>query len=388
MSRKTNLSYLFSLTLLLLAGCDKDSSPVPAPDTGAEPVEIRLQARMTQVSVSVTRAAGDSTAFITSLSDIDGGIGLYGLRDTLSAEDGSSATNGAMEGDNAYICNWKLTASPAEDTGTFALTGEGKIYFPAGRETAYLYAYAPYTETGITVDDEGNASVPVAGGWCEAEAPNNDPLWAKTVSTIKRATADETAATPNGTATFEFTHRMAQLAIHIYHTKTDAAAYLLQAVEVTFFADQHGKLNLRNGSIVSNDMLDGTTQSAGYTYTHLFAQEQAFRKGTGSSDNGNATDNGYTTLHSALPSSRAEGGVKQIRIKVTETAGNEGAWYIAYSYDGTATPIPLQQGKKTTVNIAFNPNTEASATIDNSWETLFDNEDEPFNATRQEPDKE
>lgn len=36
MSKKKNISYLFGLAFLLLAGCDTDTATVPLPDDGEE----------------------------------------------------------------------------------------------------------------------------------------------------------------------------------------------------------------------------------------------------------------------------------------------------------------------------------------------------------------
>ena len=44
MSKKKNISYLFGLAFLLLAGCDTDTATVPLPDDGERAVEVRLRA--------------------------------------------------------------------------------------------------------------------------------------------------------------------------------------------------------------------------------------------------------------------------------------------------------------------------------------------------------
>lgn len=40
MSKKKNISYLFGLAFLLLAGCDTDTATVPLPDDGERAVEV------------------------------------------------------------------------------------------------------------------------------------------------------------------------------------------------------------------------------------------------------------------------------------------------------------------------------------------------------------
>ena len=53
MSKRVNISYLFSIILLLLTGCEQENSQTPSPNNGEEPVEILLSANVMQVSASI-----------------------------------------------------------------------------------------------------------------------------------------------------------------------------------------------------------------------------------------------------------------------------------------------------------------------------------------------
>ena len=56
MSNSKNILYLISLMLLMLTGCEADTSWAPLPGEGEEPVEVRLHATTVGAGVEVSRA--------------------------------------------------------------------------------------------------------------------------------------------------------------------------------------------------------------------------------------------------------------------------------------------------------------------------------------------
>ena len=65
MSKKKNISYLFGLAFLLLAGCDTDTATVSLPDDGERAVEVRLRASVCTVETTVGRSVIEGTALNT-----------------------------------------------------------------------------------------------------------------------------------------------------------------------------------------------------------------------------------------------------------------------------------------------------------------------------------
>lgn len=330
MSKRVNILYFFSTMLLpLLIGCEQETSLTPLPD-GEEPVEIRMSARVVDVSIETTRA---NTDFHTSLRGST--VGLYGLRGV-----------GASFIDSIYMENRSLEY----DSSNGALTSQtSKVYFPTGRDSAFLYAYCPYT--AMTEQQNNDLCIRVKSSMSamsdEAWSSIVDPLYAQTKSGIVRKKADETGSTPSGSAHFNFTHRMARLQVLV---KTDANTenYRLQKVAITFANHQHGYLNLRTGDIT-------TANTASETYTETF------------DDVLNSSIANPQLDYSALP---AKGAVTKIvlTIKMDNTADMEGEEYTVFESDGSHS-IDLESGKTTKVIINFNPNTNVSASLNNTWET-------------------
>ena len=138
MSKKKNISYLFSLALLLLAGCDADTATVPLPDE-ERAVEVRLKASVCTVEATVSRNVIEGTALNTGDK-----IGMFLMRDSNFS--------------TPYLQN--LPYLYAED-GQLNLQPEGtKVYYPARKDTLYLYGYYPYTTEAAT-DEHGKVSIPV-----------------------------------------------------------------------------------------------------------------------------------------------------------------------------------------------------------------------------------
>ena len=143
MSKKKNISYLFGLAFLLLAGCDTDTATVPLPDDGERAVEVRLRASVCTVETTVGRSVIEGTALNTGDE-----IGIFLMRDSNFS--------------TPYLQN--LPYRYAEG-GQLSLQPEGtKVYYPARQDTLYLYGYYPYTETAAA--DE-NGRLHETSGWTE-----------------------------------------------------------------------------------------------------------------------------------------------------------------------------------------------------------------------------
>ena len=139
MSKKKNISYLFGLAFLLLAGCDTDTATVPLPDDGERAVEVRLRASVCTVETTVSRSVIEGTALNTGDE-----IGIFLMRDSNFS--------------TPYLQN--LPYQYAEG-GQLSLQPEGtKVYYPARQDTLYLYGYYPYTATAAA-DENGKVSIPV-----------------------------------------------------------------------------------------------------------------------------------------------------------------------------------------------------------------------------------
>ena len=332
MSKRVNILYLFStMLLLLLTGCEQEASLTPLPN-GEEPVEIRLSARVADVSTEITRAGTD---FHTSL--VGTTIGLYGLRGV-----------GESFSDSIYMHNRDLEY----DSQNASLTSStSKIYFPTGREKAFLYAYCPYTDAPIPLPGNGKKlCIRVKGGmssdagydWLNV---SDDPLYAQAESSIVRKQADETGATPSGNAHFDFIHRMARLKVLVTTQATEE--YYLQAINVTFTVHQHGYMDISTGDIT-------TAYAAKEVCTETFT-DVSFRNTTTPQLD-----------YSAFPGKGTIAKIELI-VKMGVTAGT-GATYTVFEAE-PGRDIDLEPGKTTKVTINFNPSANASASLDNTWET-------------------
>lgn len=323
MSKRKNISYLFCVLLLSLTGCEDDTSPTLPSATEGESVEILLHAAMSQVTTTVTRSDFiDGTAFNDSAS-----IGIFGLK-----EEGGSFT------DSPYIDNRLYYNHQG------SLTGEGKIYFPAGRDTAYLYAYSPYMADDQLTGEGNELRIRIKGGlsattdslWKEA---STDPLRATAIPVTERAAIDSEELTPSVTVNMAFSHQLAQLQTTLTATSEE---YLLQELIITFRNHQHGYLNLRDGSITSANESEETC-------TETFA-DVVF------------TD-GQLSAHSALPATDA---ISKIEVKARLTSSEDGVVYEAYNAESATNKINLIAGHITKVNISFNPTLKGEAVL-NDW---------------------
>lgn len=331
MSKRVNILSLFSTMLLLLTGCEQETSLSPLLPAGEkEPVEIHLSARVAEVSTVITRAETD---FYTTLTGST--VGLYGLKG-----------RGASFTDSIYMDNRSLKYINGDLTSSTA-----KVYFPTGRDSALLYAYCPYTSDPIPLP--GNATgrcIRVKGGMSTtsdewADAPK-DPLYAFAKSTIVRKKKEETEATPSGKAELKFIHRMARLQILVMTNALED--YWLQAVHVTFASHQHGYMDLRTGEIITADATPETC-------TKTLADQ--------SIESVSATPQ---LDYSALPGIKA---VTKIQLIVKIGEALEGEEYNVFDAEEGGTTIDLESGATTKVTINFNPGTQVTASLDNTWQT-------------------
>ena len=345
MSKQVNILYIFSTMLLsLLAGCEQEASLTPLPDNGEqEPVEILLSARVAGVSTVVTRAGTD---FQESL--VGATIGLYGAKGKQTQEvlgeeesfcDSIYMSNHSLEYDNS---NGSLTSSTA------------KIYFPAGREKAFLYAYCPYTAgagilswpksptTDLCIRVKSGMSNQ-GGEWTDAPV---DPLHDTATATIERKGPADSGATQPGTAHFDLTHRMAQLQILVM-TDDEKEKYTLQAITVKFRTSLHGYMNLRTGDIIPAQVQPETyieTLGEGIPLSTAPASEQTSQ-----------------FIHSALPGRNV---ITAIELTVKMGDATEAANYTVYEAGEANPSIDLESNKKTRVLINFHPKSSASASLD------------------------
>lgn len=329
MSKRVNILSLFSTMLLLLTGCEQETSLSPLLPSGEkEPVEIHLSARVAEVSTVITRAETD---FYTTLTGNP--VGLYGLKG-----------RGASFTDSIYMDNRSL-----EYKNGLLTSSTAKVYFPTGRDSALLYAYYPYTSDPIPLP--GNVTgrcIRVKGGmsttsdeWTDAP---KDPLYAFAKSTIVRKKEGETEVTPSGKAELKFIHRMARLQILVMTNALED--YRLQAVHVTFASHQHGYMDLRTGEIITADATPETC-------TKTPAEQSLKDVLTPQLD------------YSALPGTQA---VTKIRLTVKIGEALEGEEYNVFDAEEGGTTIDLESGATTKVTINFNPGTQVAASLDNTWQ--------------------
>lgn len=333
MSKRVNISYLFSIMLLLLTGCEQETSLAPSPIHGEEPVEILLSANVVQVSASILTRSD----FLNETSFKDGTrkVGVFGLR----TQDGSFT-------DYPYVNNFALTNS---SDGT--LSGDGQIYFPAGYGTitAYLYGYYPYTAEAELVSQGNDILIPVKSGlsgvadgkWTNA---GTDPLHATAAPTIERV-ENAVNERPSIPVTLTFKHMMAQLQIFVNTATSDK--YRLQEIITTFSKHQHGYMNVRNGEITSAD-------SNSETITETFPSEDFIGAATATAQ----------SIHSVLPGTDA---IQKIEVKIKIDGEENGKVYEAFNAATANKSINLTAGSITAVTINFNPNTATQASLDDTW---------------------
>ncbi|MBR5541857.1 MAG: fimbrillin family protein [Bacteroides sp.] len=209
MSNSKNILYLISLILLMLTGCEADSSLAPFPNEGKEPVEVRFHAISVGASVDVSRAENH----VEKIALVNGDqIGIW----------------------NEFYPNISLTYTENGDPTNLNTTNNEIIYYPLQTEQLNVYAYAPYSETETNLN---NKTVNVRSEWEDKNAYKNyitDPLWAS-------ATITKT----NRTAIFQFQHQMARLKINLINVNQPNSYEIM----LVFDRTQRGTMNLENGNI-------------------------------------------------------------------------------------------------------------------------------------------
>ena len=324
----TNLSILFGLALLMLTGCEQDTTAT-LPQPGEEPAEVLFSARIAQVAISTRANYTPKEAFQSGNE-----IGLFGWKTQISDE-------------NQYLGNVKLVSN---DNGT-SLTAEGqKIYFPVQTQTLQLCAYYPYSNT----DAVSGSTVKVRSELEEGAGYTNyitDPLWGQTSVT------KPTTSTP-ATASFSMDHRMGRLKIYIYQDPAISGTNYLTKIQVVFYNQQIGTMNITNGQITA-------TNNTETTYTDNYDSPTLSTDASG--------DSQYD--HTILPAEAisANSAVKSITITIASEseAGSPGN-YVIYDATSGSPAIKPTNGGVTRINVKFNPTTLTSANINgwNSEETI------------------
>lgn len=244
MSRKKNISYIFSLASLLLAACDTEST-IATPLGGEEAIEVQLKATVCTVETSVnSRGIINGTTLDEGVS-----IGIFGLK--------SSKENFTAPYLQNLECLYEAGGNLKPQTG-------GKvILYPAGQDALHLYGYYPYTATPTT-DENGEISIPVKG--TSGKEDVTDYLFTGVVTGSKQsAMADQNYAIP-----VSLKHAMSILRINLY---TETPEYTVDShptllgVSFTPRESQTGSMNLRTGTITSENSDNTASVSLDYNDT-------------------------------------------------------------------------------------------------------------------------
>jgi hypothetical protein len=330
MSKKKNISYLFSLALLLLAGCDADTATVPLP--GEErAVEVRLKASVCTVEATVSRNVIEGTALNTGDK-----IGMFLMRDSNFS--------------TPYLQN--LPYLYAED-GQLNLQPEGtKVYYPARKDTLYLYGYYPYTTEAAT-DGHGKVSIPVTAALEANEA--TDYLYTGEIKGSKKA-----AATAAGIPV-SLKHALARLCLNISTNRPEytAESYpVLQSIGFTTREGQKGTMDLQTGDITSDSPDTGTSVISDYQDE---ATPPALIPGT------SVLQKDYLLLPYKHGST---GALRRLAFSIKEPDGTVKDIVVFDEADADANTPPsivLEAGKTTTLNIIYTQSMAAKASV-NDWD--------------------
>lgn len=327
----TNLSILFGLALLMLTGCEQDTTAT-LPQPGEEPAEVLFSARI--ASAQVTTRVENYNDEKTSFNERDK-IGLFTWRNSITVP-------------NQHLANIMLVS----DENGNNLTADGqKIYFPLQTEALQLSAYHPYSTEAVS-----GSTVKVRSELQEGDAYTNyitDPLWAQ-----KAITKSDIQTNP--TVTLNFSHCMARLKIYVYTTST-TTDYYLENIQVVYSLRQAGTLDLMTGKITTAEMED-TYYDHNYTTNNQLPTSET---GVPQYD------------HTILPAETLPTGeygipfmVSAIVIKVSYMEGDvkkSGEYIAYYARDVDSSQyIKPSSGKTVRVNIKFDPSTSLSSNI-NGW---------------------
>jgi len=221
--------------LLMLTGCEAESSLVPLPNGGEEPVEVRFHAKVVGADVSVSRS--EYTAG-TALQENER-IGIW----------------------NEFYDNLQMTCKETNTTDNqtimkLELPDGGKLFYPYGTNLMTVCAYAPYVEQPM------DGTIPITTEWEPAQEGVKDPIW----GSVQVEKAGDVRLV---NAELEFAHRMARLQVVFTGEGENVSVTLI------FDAPQHGVMSLADGNMTSATQaetpytLDITDASATFDRTVL-----------------------------------------------------------------------------------------------------------------------
>ena len=285
MSNSKNILYLISLILLMLTGCEAETSLAPFPNEGEEPIEVRLHATTFGSGIEVSRA--------TALD----GVSQIGM------------TGGTYQ---------NLTLNYNTSTKALNTTDQSKIYYPLQTETMNIYTYAPYSAEAY---DEAENTIRVKSEWHEGDNLDDyitDPIWATTAVTKEQAV--------NGivSASLQFKHVMSRLQIFFVHDRGKTYENIDFSIE--FDKVQYGKMSMETGEI-----------TPAYSGSEIYKREMG-SKTLDSKENTTTPQYDYTVFPGSI--------LKKVYIyNIKDTNG----YSDSYEYDFTAEgnrPFPaLEAGK-------------------------------------------
>lgn len=276
--------------LLMLTGCEAETSLAPFPNEGEEPVEIRFHAISVGASVDVSRANFTPTTLTDGTQ-----IGMWG---------------GTHQ-------NIPLTYNSNQ---TPNLSTQNKIYYPLQTDEVHIYTYAPYSTEAYNTEDN---TVWVRSLFDEENTSRShyitDPIWAG--DTITKNEAE------NGviSASLPFKHVMSRLQIFFVHDR--GKTYENIDFSIDFDRVQYGKMSMETGEIT-------TAYASSETY-----KRQMGSKTLESKENTSTPQYDYTVL---------PGSVLQ-KIYIYNIKDENGSSDHPYEYDFTAegnTPFPAFEAGK------------------------------------------
>ena len=223
MSDSKNILYLFAFMLLMLTGCEAESSLAPLPNAGEEPVELRFHARVVGAGVSVARSEYAAGTVLTEGVK----IGIW----------------------NEFYDNLQMTCKETDATDkktALEMTDGSRLLYPYTTNLMTVCAYAPYVEQPV------DGTIPVTTEWEPQQEGVKDPIW----GSVQVEKAEDVRLV---NAELSFAHRMARLQI-VFTGEPQNVSNV--SVTLTFDASQHGVMNLADGN-----MTPATQVETPYTLT-------------------------------------------------------------------------------------------------------------------------
>ena len=215
MSNSKNILYLISLMLLMLTGCEADTSLAPFPNEGEEPIEVRLHATTFGANVEVSRASDETIPLPENTQ-----VGMWG---------------GNYQ---------NLTLDYNTSTKALNTTDGSTIYYPLQTDEMHIYTYAPYSTEAYNTEDN---TLWVRSLLDELNTSRShyitDPIWAGDTITKDDAV--------NGviSASLPFKHVMSRLQIFFVHDS--GKTYENIDFSIDFDRLQHGKMSMETGEITT-----------------------------------------------------------------------------------------------------------------------------------------